>query len=48
MHGIFGQTFGKMLFKVKVVDISESPLTLKKAFWRELLSLMFIGFILSN
>lgn len=32
MHWQFGQTVGKMLMKVKVLDVSEEPLKFRKAF----------------
>jgi uncharacterized RDD family membrane protein YckC len=35
MHGYYGQTVGKMITKVKVVDISESPISLRQAFLRD-------------
>lgn len=36
MHALFGQTLGKMLVKVKVVDISHSPINLGQAAIRSL------------
>jgi uncharacterized RDD family membrane protein YckC len=36
MHALFGQTLGKMLMKVKVVDISQSPINLGQAAIRSL------------
>jgi len=49
MHSRFGQTVGKMVTKVRVVDFeSEEPITRKQALMREsvpmLLSLGFIGY----
>jgi uncharacterized RDD family membrane protein YckC len=35
MHGYYGQTIGKMVAKIKVVDVSESPITLRQAFLRD-------------
>jgi len=35
MHGYYGQTIGKMITGVKVVDVSESPITLRQAFLRD-------------
>lgn len=35
MHGFYGQTLGKMALNVKVVDISEAPISMKQAFWRD-------------
>jgi uncharacterized RDD family membrane protein YckC len=37
----YGQTFGKMLLRVKVVDISEKPLTLYQAILRRLIELSY-------
>lgn len=36
MHALFGQTLGKMLVKIKVLDISEAPLNLGQAAIRSL------------
>lgn len=41
MHGIYGQTLGKMALKVKVVDTSEKPITFHHAVLRELPYLSF-------
>lgn len=35
MHGFRGQTVGKMLCGVKVLDLSEQPITIKQAFLRD-------------
>ena len=35
MHGLYGQTLGKMAMRVKVLDVSENPITFKHAFLRE-------------
>jgi uncharacterized RDD family membrane protein YckC len=35
MHGYYGQTIGKMISKVKVVDVSESPISMRQAFLRD-------------
>ena len=35
MHGLYGQTFGKLVFQVKVVDKSEKPLVMKQASYRD-------------
>ena len=40
MHASFGQTFGKMVFKVKVVDLSEGKLSLKQAMMRDILPIV--------
>lgn len=36
MHGLFGQTVGKMLMKVKVLDFSEAPIKFRQALLRDL------------
>ncbi len=41
MHGIYGQTLGKMAMKVKVVDAFEKPITFHHAVLRELPYLSF-------
>lgn len=41
MHGIYGQTLGKMAMNVKVLDVSEEPLKFSQAIWRELPQLIF-------
>ena len=43
MHGRFGQTLGKMATHVKVLDVSEAPLTVWQATKRDS---VFLGFIL--
>lgn len=35
MHGFYGQTLGKILLKVKVLDVSEAPVTMWQAFLRD-------------
>lgn len=42
MHGLFGQTVGKMLMKVKVLDVSESPLKFRQAILRDLPQILFV------
>jgi len=43
LHGFFGQTIGKMLFKVKVIDASEeAPITLAQAFRRDVVPVIFM------
>ncbi len=47
MHRLFGQTVGKMLMKVKVLDLAESRISLRRAVLRDLppiflLAAMFI------
>src|SRR5687768_17466512 len=39
MHGRFGQTVGKRVLRVKVIDLSGQPLTTRQAFLRELINL---------
>jgi uncharacterized RDD family membrane protein YckC len=41
MIGLYGQTLGKMAAKVKVLDLTESPVTFRQAFLRELPQLFF-------
>jgi uncharacterized RDD family membrane protein YckC len=41
MHGLFGQTVGKMLMKVKVLDVSESAIKFRQAVIRDLPQLLF-------
>lgn len=36
MHGLRGQTVGKKLCEVKVLDVSETRLSFKQAVWREI------------
>ena len=43
MHSKYGQTLGKMAMKVKVLDITESPLSILQAFRREFPPLCFIA-----
>lgn len=35
MHGFYGQTLGKILLKVKVLDVSEAPISMRQAFLRD-------------
>lgn len=35
MHGFCGQTLGKMALKVKVLDLSEAPISMRQAFLRD-------------
>jgi uncharacterized RDD family membrane protein YckC len=35
MHGPYGQTIGKMVCGIKVLDISEHPITMRQAFLRD-------------
>lgn len=45
MHAKYGQTVGKMITRVKVVDVSESRnLTLKQSCMRDIVPIMFIPF----
>jgi uncharacterized RDD family membrane protein YckC len=41
LHGIKGQTVGKMLTRVRVLDVSESQLTIKQAVLRDIVPLAF-------
>lgn len=41
MHGLYGQTVGKMLMKVKVLDISEAAVKFRQALIRDLPPLLF-------
>ena len=40
MHGVFGQTVGKMLMKIKVLDVSESAIKFRQAIIRDLPQLL--------
>jgi uncharacterized RDD family membrane protein YckC len=40
MHGVYGQTVGKMLMKIKVLDASESPIKFRQAVIRDLPQLL--------
>ena len=40
MHGIKGQTIGKIICKVKVYDKSEGPLSLKQAVLRDIVPIV--------
>lgn len=46
MHGFFGQTVGKMLHKVRMLDIKERPLSMKNALLRDLIPLIVIFMLL--
>ena len=50
MHKLFGQTVGKMLMKVKVLSLDESPIKFWQAFVRNLpeISLLICSFIFEN
>jgi hypothetical protein len=41
MHGFFGQTVGKMLTRVKVVDLAETALPMRQAVLRDSAGLVF-------
>lgn len=41
MHGLYGQTLGKMWFNVKVTDASEEPIKFAQAVWRDVPQLIF-------
>jgi uncharacterized RDD family membrane protein YckC len=42
MHGIYGQTVGKMAMRVKVLDISENKLSMLQALKRDLIPIILI------
>ena len=44
MHGKYGQTLGKMIFRIRVLDISENILTMSQAIQRDIV-LIFLGLI---
>ena len=48
MHGKYGQTLGKMLTRVRVLDVSEARLSLRQAFLRDgvLLGVALVGLAL--
>ncbi len=56
LHKTYGQTLGKMIMRIKVVSLSETPLTFYQAFLRRIIDLSFelistfaqINFILLN
>ncbi|OVE76613.1 hypothetical protein BVX98_05535 [bacterium F11] len=52
MHGHKGQTVGKIICKVRVLDISESKLSLKQAFLRDIVpivvNVVHMAFIIFN
>ena len=41
MHARYGQTLGKMVAKVKVVDLNDNPITIQHAVMRELPQIIF-------
>jgi uncharacterized RDD family membrane protein YckC len=43
MHGFYGQTLGKMAMNVKVLDVTEEPITFAQATRREIPQLIFNG-----
>jgi len=42
MHGIYGQTLGKMACHVRVLDISERPLSMKQAVLRNIVDIILL------
>jgi uncharacterized RDD family membrane protein YckC len=49
LHAVYGQTIGKMLMKIKVLDINEYPIGLKKAVLRESVWIVFsLAFFFSD
>jgi uncharacterized RDD family membrane protein YckC len=49
MHGLLGQTVGKMVFRIRVLDLSEQKLAFRQAFLRDLvpvcMSIMLIEYM---
>jgi uncharacterized RDD family membrane protein YckC len=43
MHGKYGQTLGKMVCKVMVLDVSEQPLRMRQAVLRDIFGLVFFA-----
>ena len=47
LHAVYGQTLGKMALKIKVLDVSESPVSFRQAILREspgiMFSIIFLG-----
>src|SRR5215212_11858292 len=43
LHSLYGQTVGKYLMKVKVVDLNESPIGFKRAVLRNLSQIILVG-----
>ncbi len=41
MHGLYGQTLGKMAMNVKVLDVTEEPIKFKQAIVRDIPQLIF-------
>jgi uncharacterized RDD family membrane protein YckC len=41
MHGFYGQTLGKMALGIKVLDVSESPISMQQAFLRDSVYIVF-------
>jgi len=41
LHGLKGQTLGKMVCRIKVLDIAESPLKMRQAILRDIFNLVF-------
>jgi len=44
LHGFFGQTLGKRFTGVKVLDLSGSKLTMRQAFMRDCVYLVFLAY----
>jgi uncharacterized RDD family membrane protein YckC len=44
LHGCCGQTLGKRVMRIKVVDVSEAPLSMKQAFLRDSVAVAFVLF----
>lgn len=47
LHGKFGQTIGKKITKVKVLDYSENPLSMVQALQRDIVPILLILFSLN-
>ena len=43
LHGYFGQTLGKKVYDVKVLDVSESKMAFRQAFYRDVVPIVFVS-----
>ncbi len=48
MHGKFGQTVGKMVTRVRVLDLSESKLSMFQAFLRDSVAIVFTAILIAS
>jgi uncharacterized RDD family membrane protein YckC len=48
LHATYGQTLGKMVMKIKVLDVSENPINWRQAVLRESPNIVFSLFFLSS